>query len=183
MTQLSKRYCSHSLGKFSTGEQPLRTKMHAWTSRPVDWGGGGWGGLGGGSEEPFFGVRVFNPFAPSYRFLPTPSTYLRHEKEKRDRYEERVREVERVAFTPLVFSATGGASKLTTTFLKRLAACMADKSGEAYSTTMSWLRACVAFNLLPSAVACLRTSRCRVSFDTEDLQPGLATGLAGTSNH
>ena len=49
-------------------------------------------------------------------------------------------QLERTAFTPLVFSATGDASKLTTTFLKRLAACMADQSIEAYSTTMAWLR-------------------------------------------
>ena len=60
---------------------------------------------------------------------------------------------------------------------------MADQSGEAYSTTMSWLRARLAFSLLCSAVACLRSLRRRVSFDTEDLQPGLAIGLAGTSNH
>ena len=38
MTQPSNRYCSHSLGKYSTGEQPRRTKMLAWTSRPVDFG-------------------------------------------------------------------------------------------------------------------------------------------------
>ena len=139
--------------------------------------------LGGGSEEAFFDVRVFNPFTPSYRSLPIPSTYLRHEKEKRDRYEERVREVERAAFTPLVFAATGGASRLTTTFLKRLAACMADQSGEAYSTTMAWLRARLAFSLLRSAVACLRSSRRRVAVDSEDLQPGLAIDQASTCSH
>ena len=94
-----------------------------------------------------------------------------------------VREVERAVSTPLVFSATGGALKLTTTFLKRLAACMADQSGEAYSTTMAWLRARLAFSLLRSAVACLRSSRRKVSFDTDDLQPGLAIGLAGTGSH
>ena len=87
--------------------------------------------LGEGSEEAFFDVRVFNPFAPSYCSLPIPSTYLRHEKENRDWSEERVREVERAAFTPLVSATTGGAGRLTTTFLKRLAACMADQSGEA----------------------------------------------------
>ena len=89
--------------------------------------------------------------------------------------------MERAAFTPLVFLATGGASKLTTTFLKRLAACMADQSGEAYSTTMARL----AFSLQRSAVACLRSSRRRVSFDTDDLQPGLAihVGLAGAGSH
>ena len=175
MTQPSNRYSSHFLGKCSTGEQPRRTKMRALTSRPVD--------FGEGSEEAYFDVRVFNPFAPSYRSLPIPSAYLRHEKEKRDRYEETVREVERAAFTPLVFAAAGGASRLTTTFLKRLASCMADQSDEAYSTTMAWLRARLAFSLLRSAVACLRSSRRRVAVDSEDLQPGLAIGQAGTCSH
>ena len=40
-----------------------------------------------------------------------------------------------------------------------------------------------AFSLLCWAVVCLRSSRGRVSFDTEDLQPGLAIGLAGTGSH
>ena len=45
------------------------------------------------------------------------------------------------------------------------------------------LRACLAFSLLRSAAACLRSLRRRVSFDTEVLQPGLAIGLAGTGSH
>ena len=73
--------------------------------------------------------------------------------------------MDRAASTPLVFSATVSASKLITTFLKRLAACMADQSSEAYSPTMALLRARLAFSLLRSAVACLRSSQRRVSFD------------------
>ena len=132
---------------------------------------------GEGSEEAFFDVRVFNPFASSYRSLPIPSVYARHEKEKRDRYEERVREVERAAFTPLVFAATGGAGKLTTAFLKRVAVILAEKNDEAYCTTMAWLRARLAFSLLRSAIACLRSSRRKVSCEADDLQPALAIGL------
>ena len=134
---------------------------------------------GEGSEEAFFDVRVFNPFASSYRSLPIPSVYARHEKEKRDRYEERVREVERAAFTPLVFAATGGAGKLTTAFLKRVAVILAEKNDEAYCTTMAWLRARLAFSLLRSAIACLRSSRRKVSCEADDLQPALAIGQAG----
>ena len=80
-----------------------------------------------GSEEVFFDVRVFNPFAASYRTLSSvPALYRRHGHEKRAHYEERVRKVERAAFTPLVFSVSGGASKLTTTFLKWLASLLAE---------------------------------------------------------
>ena len=46
-------------------------------------------------------VKAFNPFAASYRTLSVPALYRRHEREKRARYEERVSEVEKAAFTPL----------------------------------------------------------------------------------
>ena len=134
---------------------------------------------GRGPRKHFFDVRVFNPFASSYRTVPIPTVYVRHKKEKRDRYEERVREVERAAFTPLVFAATGGAGKLTTAFLKRLAVIMAEKNDEAYCTTMAWLRARFAFSLLRSAIACLRSSCRMVSCEADDLQHALAIGLAG----
>ena len=133
---------------------------------------------GEGSEEAFFDVRVFNPFAASYRSLPIPSTYRRHEKEKSDCYEERVREVERGAFTPLVFAATGGAGRLAAAFLKRLATLLAERSGDEYSTTIAWLRARLAFSLLRSAVACLRSSRRKAAVDCEELQPLLAVSQA-----
>ena len=58
-----------------------------WTSRRVDWGGGGGG-------EAFFDIRVFNPFSSSYHSVPIPSTYRSAQERKK---------VEVVAFTPLVF--------------------------------------------------------------------------------
>ena len=74
---------------------------------------------GGRTENAFFDVRVVNLNAPSYRCLELSSCYRRAEKEKEGKYGERVREVEHVSFTPLIFSTAGGARKLTTTFLKR----------------------------------------------------------------
>ncbi len=133
---------------------------------------------GGRSEEAFFDVRVFNPFAPSYRSSPIATVYRRHEKEKRDQYEERVREVERASFTPLVFAATGGASGLTTAFLKRLASLLADKTDSSYGVTLAWLRARVNFSLLRSAVACLRSTRRKRFVTTDDVEPQLAVSQA-----
>ena len=56
----------------------------------------------------FFDIRVFNPFASSYSQSPLSRCYVTNEQEKRHVYDERVREVERVCFSPLVFSASGG---------------------------------------------------------------------------
>ena len=123
-------------------------------------------------------VNPFNPFAPSYRTLPLPALYQRHERAKRARYEERVLEVERAAFTPLVFSASGGASKLATMFLKRLASVLAEKRKEPYSVTMAWLRTRLSFSLLRSAIACLRSSRRKFWGDDLEIHPVLAAGQA-----
>ena len=56
----------------------------------------------------FFDVRVFNPFAHTYRNLPLTACYRRNEQEKRRAYDQRVREIEHGCFSPLVFSASGG---------------------------------------------------------------------------
>ena len=53
----------------------------------------------------FFDIRVFNPFAGSYSWSPLSRCYVTNEQEKRHTYDERVREVERACFSPLVFSA------------------------------------------------------------------------------
>ena len=53
---------------------------------------------GGRFERAFFDVRVFNPYAPSNKTLPTATCYRRHEREKRRKYEERIREVEHASF-------------------------------------------------------------------------------------
>ena len=132
-----------------------------------------------GVEEAFFDVRMCNPFAPSYRSLLIPITSANHEKEKRDHNEESVRKVEWAKSTPLVFAATGRAGELTNAFLKRLAVLGAGKNGEAYCTTVAWLTTRLALSLLRSPIACLRSSRQKVSCEVDDLQPALAIGLAG----
>ena len=59
----------------------------------------------GRHERTFCDVRVFNPHAPSNRNTNLTSCYRKHERLKKNAYEQRVREVEHASFTPLVFSA------------------------------------------------------------------------------
>ena len=96
----------------------------------------------------FFDVRVFNPFAQSNNNTSLSSVYRRHERQEQNVYEERVRMVDHASFTALVFSTTGGASRLTNTFLRHLASRLSDKHDESYSSTMSCLRTQVSFCLL-----------------------------------
>jgi len=61
-----------------------------------------------------------------------------------------------VTFVPLVMSATGGITKQATNFYKRLTSLLANKWEQPYSTTWYWLRCSLSFNLLRSAIQCIR---------------------------
>jgi len=56
----------------------------------------------------YFDVRVCHPHAYSYREQTPDQVYRQHENEKKRKYANRVLEVEKGTFTPLVFSTTGG---------------------------------------------------------------------------
>ena len=56
----------------------------------------------------FFDVRVFYPNTSSNHSMTATAAYRKHESIKKREYAQRVREVERGVFTPLVLSKTGG---------------------------------------------------------------------------
>ena len=87
-------------------------------------------------QDAFFDVRVFNPMASSNQSQNIKSTFLRHKKEKRRTYDQRIREVRHGSFTPLVFSAGGGMGPATTIAYRRLAAMLAEKRNINYSQMM-----------------------------------------------
>ena len=107
----------------------------------------------------FFDVRVFNAFAESNQSTSLAATFRKHEGEKRHAYEERVREVERGSFTPLVFSSLGGMGKAATVMYRRLANLLSVKWNSSYSLIMGWLQCSLSFSLLRSSLMCLRGSR------------------------
>ena len=104
----------------------------------------------------FFDVHVFNVFAESNQSTSLTATFRKHEGEKRRAYEERVWEVEKGSFTPLVFSSSGGMGKTAMVVLyHRLANLLSDKWNSSYSLTMGWLRCSLSFSLLHSSLMCL----------------------------
>ena len=76
----------------------------------------------------FFDVRVCHPNADSYRDREPKQICKQHENEKKRQCPSRVMEVEPDSFTPLVFSST---------------------------STVSWIRAKVSFEIIRSALLCL----------------------------
>ena len=107
---------------------------------------------GGRYQRTYFDARVFNPQVPSHRQRNLATCYKKQENIKKRAYEQRVREVEHSTFTPLVLSATGGMAPQATTFYNRLAACLADKWDQSYSSTVSWLHCRLTYSLLRSAI-------------------------------
>ena len=102
-----------------------------------------------------------NPSAPTNRSQRMTAIHRTYEQEKYRAYEQRVREIERASFTPLVLAASGGMGKAATIFYKQLAGLLAQKRHQPYSTTMGWLHTALSFALLRSAALCLWGSRAR----------------------
>ena len=114
---------------------------------------------GNDRQRAFFDIRVFNPHAPSYRNKSPMQCYKLNEQEKKQAYEERVREIEHGSFAPFVFSISGGMGPIATSVYKRMASLIAEKQNHPYSSTLFWLRCKLSFSLLRSAIMCIRGSR------------------------
>ena len=110
-------------------------------------------------QDAFFDVRVFHPNASSYRQKSLANLYRLHENEKKRSYAQRVREIEKGAFTPLVMSTTGGMAHECSTFFKRLSAMIAEKRRLPYHHVITWLRCRISFALLRQGIMGLRGSR------------------------
>lgn len=160
-----------------SGEQLRQSANTAAEARVDIKAGGFWSG--NRHQCAYFDVRVFHPHARSYRHRQLTQIYRSHEQEKRRQYEERIREIDRGTFTPLVFATSGGAAPAATTFLKRLASKLAEKKTASYSQTIGWLRCRLSFALLRSAITCLRGSRrgCHQPPVPELHQPDLAIAV------
>ena len=111
-------------------------------------------------QDAFFDVKVFYPFAPSYRNsrIHDQTVYQQHETQKRLHYGRRVLDVERGCFTPLVFTTRGGMAQEATVCLKRLASLLSERRNEPCCTVMGGLRCAISFYLLRSSLACIRGS-------------------------
>ena len=109
-------------------------------------------------QDAFFDVRVFYPFASSYRSQKL-EVYKRHEATKRLEHGRRIIDIEHGTFTPLVLTTGGGMARKATVFYKRLPSLLAEKRSEEYSVMMGWLQCTLPFSLLRSAIMCVRGTR------------------------
>ena len=78
-------------------------------------------------------------------------------------------------FTPLVFSTSSGMGREASEFYKRLADRLSEKRDKPYCMTMGWLRCCLNFALLRSAILCIRGSRSSKHHPFQDTNIELAS--------
>ena len=74
-------------------------------------------------------VRLWHPNVVSYRDLEQQQIYRIHENEKKCLYSRRVLDIKHGAFTPLVFTTTGGMGKECLMYHSHLAQLIAIKKG------------------------------------------------------
>ena len=110
-------------------------------------------------QRAFMDVKVFYPFAPSYRSQSLSSTMKSMENQKKRKYLERILNQENGTFTPLLFSSNGGMSKETKRFYSRLAELISDKTHASLPDTSAWIKRKLSFSLIRSSVICIRGSR------------------------
>ena len=87
--------------------------------------------------------------------------YSLHEKAKKRSYNNRIMQVEKGSFTPLIFSTTGGMGPECARYHKRVAELIANKRGELYSDVVSHMRTRIRFALLKSILIAIRGERGR----------------------
>ena len=81
-------------------------------------------------------------------------------KKKKRAYNDRVLQIERGSFTPLVFCTNGGKGRECRKFFQRLGQNIAEKRGISYNLVANWINRKISFALNKCIIVCIRGSRC-----------------------
>ena len=122
-------------------------------------------GIWGPMQKTFLDIRVMHPNSPTYVNKEIAQVYRTHEREKKRTYNERIIQVEKGSFTPIVVSTFGGMGQEAESFHKRLAQLIAEKRNETYSHVVNYIRTRLRFCLLKSVLTSLRGVRGKSSHE------------------
>ena len=118
-------------------------------------------GVWGTHERTFLDVKIFHPNCQSFVDMEIGKAYVHHQNIKKNKYKERVLNVERGSFTPIILTTTGGIGPEANRHHKRIAQLMATKKRGEYSQIISYIRTRIRFNLLKSILVAVRGERGR----------------------
>ena len=121
-------------------------------------------------DRAFTDVRVIHPQAQSNANSSLYQMYRKHEMEKKNKYNDRVLQVEKATFTPLVFSTTGGMGNEAVKFFMHLSEKISHKTGQSYSDTVAFVRRRLRFDLLKTCVISLRGFRGKHNSKTPEME-------------
>ena len=110
-------------------------------------------------EKNFIDVKVTHLNCQSYINKDSSSVYSSHERQKKSKYNERIIQIEKGTFTPIVMSTTGGMGNEAKKFHKRLALLISEKRKENYSHVVNHIRTRLRFCLLRSTLMAIRGVR------------------------
>ena len=116
-------------------------------------------GLWSAHERTFFDVRVTHPTAISHMKKSLSYLYKENENQKKNMYNDRIINVEKATFTPLVFTTTGGMGPECSRMNKRIAELISEKKGEKYGQVMQYIRTRLRFALLRCTLVAIRGVR------------------------
>jgi hypothetical protein len=108
--------------------------------------------------QTIFDVRVTDTDAQSQRNIPPDRVLLRHEKDKKNKYNQACQE-RRKHFTPLVFSVDGLFGTEAKAASQRLASLLSEKWNRPYSVVCCFVRARLGIALARATSRCLRADR------------------------
>ena len=109
----------------------------------------------------YFDVRIFNPRIKSNANQSIQKIYEKHEAAKKTAYLQRVLQVEKAVFTPLVMSTSGGLGREFKNTLKQLANEKSKKTGYSYEDCVRYLRLRLSFSMVRSITVSIRGHRGR----------------------
>jgi len=110
-------------------------------------------------DKVFFDVRIFHHGAKSNQLATIDAAFKKHEDEKKRVYNQRIMDVEKATFVPLVFSTQGGMGPEAEKLNKRLATLIAKKRGILYSEAVSFIRTKLRFCILRTVLMSVRGFR------------------------
>ena len=140
-------------------------------------------GVWGSYERSFLDVRIVHPNAPSYIDKPIEKVYESHEKQKKRTYNERVIQVEKGSFTPIVMSTFGGMGAEAKKYHNRIATLISEKRNERYSDVMNYIRTRLRFSILRSVLTAVRGVRGKTTREKTSPISSISFNLIGNNEH